>query len=133
MSPREELPSCFLHDLIHSYLPFEIPTTLQPSTGGRHVENKYHVALECDIPGAIDLVLNMGCTICAPQFLFLSAPPQPKYGPLPPDTSFRPDWEDPDIVKNCRKCGAGFHLFRRKHHCRHCLKVHSSLLYATRC
>ncbi|EFA78347.1 FYVE-type zinc finger-containing protein [Heterostelium album PN500] len=106
------------------YLPFNIPVDLKPSsTLGDHAKSSYTLEVEFDIPGAIDLSVNLPLTLFAPQFMYSAIPNQPPGAPLPPDVSYRHPWEDEDKVKNCRKCNTSFSLFNRKHHCRHCMKV----------
>lgn len=41
------------------WLPFQIPIDLQPSTNGSLVKCEYHFIVECDIPGAIDLRVEL--------------------------------------------------------------------------
>jgi len=106
------------------YLPFNIPVNLKPSSVlGNHVKSSYVLELEFDIPGAIDLSVNLPITIFAPQFLYSTMPSQPPGAPLPPDVSYRHPWESDESAKTCRKCNCSFSLFNRKHHCRHCMKV----------
>eukprot|EP01132_Coremiostelium_polycephalum_P005697 gene5697-7088_t len=106
------------------YLPFVIPVDIKPSsTLGGHIKSTYFLEIEFDIPGAIDLSVNLPLTVFAPQFLYSTTPTQPPGAPLPPDVSYRHPWESDDVAKTCRKCNCSFSLFNRKHHCRHCMKV----------
>jgi len=105
-------------------MPFPIPLNLQPSTStGTHVKCHYIIQVECDLPGAIDLQIDVPTPILAPQWLFSTMPPPPPTIILPPDVSFRPPWENDEKIGTCPKCSASFGLFKRKHHCRHCGKV----------
>eukprot|EP01133_Synstelium_polycarpum_P007393 gene7393-8629_t len=106
------------------YLPFNIPVNLKPSsTLGNHVKSTYYLQVEFDLPGAIDLSVNLPLTLFAPQFLYSTVPSQPPGAPLPPDVSYRHPWEADECASNCRKCNSKFSMFTRKHHCRHCMKI----------
>ena len=35
-----------------------------------------------------------------------------------------PPWQPDNDASTCKACGAGFSLFKRRHHCRHCGLVH---------
>jgi len=109
------------------WLPFEIPLNVQPSTTtSRLVKCHYYFVVECDIPGAIDLRVELPTAIMAPQWLFSSQPPAPPVIQLPPDVSYRPPWQRDEDCKNCNKCSAEFGLFKRRHHCRACGKIFCS-------
>jgi len=106
------------------WLPFAVPITIQPSTTtSKLVRAKYYFIVECDIPGAIDLQVELPTTILAPQWLFSTQPQAPPPAILPPDVSFRPPWQPDNTTEGCTKCGSGFTLLKRRHHCRHCGKV----------
>lgn len=112
---------CFLGT---RYMPFFIPVGLRPSSlQGHHVRSEYAFQIECDIPGAIDLNCTLPCRLLAPQFLYSSVPPQPPNAPLPPNVCIRPPWQPDSAANSCGKCSAGFSLFKRRHHCRHCSQV----------
>jgi len=109
------------------WLPFQIPIDVQPSTTtGRHVKCHYYFVVECDIPGAVDLRVELPTAIMAPQWLFSNHPQPPAMIQLPPDVSYRPPWQPDDDVKKCNKCNSEFSLFKRKHHCRACGKIYCS-------
>eukprot|EP01116_Phalansterium_solitarium_P008623 TRINITY_DN22564_c0_g1_i1.p1 TRINITY_DN22564_c0_g1~~TRINITY_DN22564_c0_g1_i1.p1 ORF type:complete len:461 (-),score=135.17 TRINITY_DN22564_c0_g1_i1:174-1505(-) len=107
------------------WLPFQIPTNIMPSTTTAHmVKCHYYFIVECDIPGALDLDVSLQTAILAPQWLYSAAPPQPQMISLPPDVSYRAPWQPDDSARECNKCHTHFTLFKRRHHCRHCGKVH---------
>jgi len=109
------------------WLPYQIPLTIQPSTTtSKHVVCHYYFRVECDIPGAIDLQVDLPIAVLAPQWLFSSVPAPPPNATLPPDVSFRPPWQPDSQATQCGKCGNGFSLFKRRHHCRHCGKIFCS-------
>jgi len=109
------------------WLPFQIPIGVQPSTTtGHHVQCRYFFVVECDIPGAIDLKVELPTAILAPQWLFSNQPPAPPVVQLPPDVSFRPPWQPDNTCNQCGKCSINFSLFKRKHHCRACGKIYCS-------
>ncbi|EGG25064.1 FYVE-type zinc finger-containing protein [Cavenderia fasciculata] len=109
------------------YLPFFIPVDLKPSSSlGDHVKSSYIISVEFDLPGAIDLSVDLPLTLYAPQFLYSAIPSQPPGAPLPPDVAYRHPWENDDNVNHCNKCKCNFSLFNRKHHCRHCMKIFCS-------
>jgi len=106
------------------WLPFLIPVDIQPSTTtGKHVKCHYYFIVECDIPGAIDLQVELPTAILAPQWLFSQHPQAPPPAVLPPDCSFRPPWQPDNTTSGCTKCNMTFSLFKRRHHCRHCGKI----------
>jgi len=124
-------PPCFYGI---KWLPFPIPLNVQPSTTtAQHVECKYFFVIECDIPGAIDLKVELNTSILAPQWLFSNQPQPPPVVQLPPDVSFRPPWQDEDAVKSCTKCQKKFGLLTRKHHCRNCGHVFCSKCNSREC
>jgi len=103
------------------WLPFPIPINLLPSTNSsKMVRCHYYFVVECDIPGAIDLRVELPTSILAPQWLFSSHPQMPPPISLPPDVSFRPPWQPDSTAPKCTKCSNEFSLFNRRHHCRHC-------------
>jgi len=107
------------------WLPFQVPIDILPSTTtAKHIQCFYYFVVECDIPGAIDLQVNLPTAIMAPQWLYSTHPQPPPMAILPPDVSFRPPWQPDEQAPKCNKCGAGFSLFNRRHHCRHCGKVY---------
>jgi hypothetical protein len=109
------------------WLPFQVPLDVQPSTTTSHlVKCHYYFVVECDIPGAIDLRVELATSILAPQWLFSTHPQPPPMIELPPDASYRPPWQPDSSTDKCNKCAASFSLFNRRHHCRHCGKVFCS-------
>jgi len=106
------------------WLPFQVPINLQPcTTTSKLVRATYYFIIECDIPGAIDLQVELPTTILAPQWLFSNHPQAPPAAILPPDVSFRPPWQPDNSTEKCSKCASGFSLLKRRHHCRHCGRV----------
>eukprot|EP01118_Nematostelium_gracile_P001257 TRINITY_DN11318_c0_g1_i1.p1 TRINITY_DN11318_c0_g1~~TRINITY_DN11318_c0_g1_i1.p1 ORF type:complete len:489 (+),score=122.07 TRINITY_DN11318_c0_g1_i1:1383-2849(+) len=105
------------------WLPFAIPMDVQPSTNGNMVKAEYFIYIECDIPGAIDLVVALPTTILAPQWLFSSVPIPPPMTNLPPDVSYRNTWQPDQEAPNCNQCEKKFNLVNRRSHCRGCGKV----------
>lgn len=56
--------------------------------------------------------------------MFSSQPPAlPPLSAIPPDVSFRPPWQPDSARETCTRCNAGFSLFKRRHHCRHCAQL----------
>lgn len=109
------------------WLPFQIPLEVQPSTStGKHVKCTYFFIVECDIPGAIDLRVELPTAIMAPQWLFSNQPPAPPMTQLPPDCSYRPPWQPDASCGSCNSCSVNFSLFKRRHHCRACGKIFCS-------
>jgi len=107
------------------WLPFPIPVNILPSTTtSRLVKCHYFFVVECDIPGAIDLQVQLPTAILAPQWLYSDHPQMPPAMVLPPDVSYRPPWQPDGQAPSCNKCHAAFSLFNRRHHCRHCGKVY---------
>jgi hypothetical protein len=106
------------------WLPFQIPLNVQPSTTtGHHVQCRYFFVVECDIPGAIDLKIELPTAVLAPQWLFSNQPQAPPMAQLPPDISYRPPWQPDEACHSCNKCQVNFSLFKRRHHCRACGKI----------
>jgi len=109
------------------WLPFQVPLDVQPSTTTGHlVKCHYYFVVECDIPGAIDLKVELPTAVMAPQWLFSAHPQAPPVIQLPPDVSYRPPWQRDEEAKFCNKCSKEFSLFKRKHHCRACGKIFCS-------
>eukprot|EP01113_Clastostelium_recurvatum_P001877 TRINITY_DN10779_c0_g1_i1.p1 TRINITY_DN10779_c0_g1~~TRINITY_DN10779_c0_g1_i1.p1 ORF type:complete len:474 (+),score=104.69 TRINITY_DN10779_c0_g1_i1:194-1615(+) len=109
------------------WMPFFIPVGLKPSsTSGHHVRSHYVFDVECAIPGAVNLHVNLPVALLAPQFLYSTVPPQPANMPLPPNVNYRPEWQADDSAAVCSNdsCKKGFSLFSRRHHCRHCARVY---------
>ena len=104
------------------FLPFQIPIHLAPSTkASSRVQAHYDFYVECEIAGALNLTTHLDTTILAPQWLFSSAPPAlPPLATVPNEVSFRPPWQPDGATDKCTNCSAGFSLFNRRHHCRHC-------------
>lgn len=96
---------------------FFIPNSLRVSISSPHISIQYSIRLICDFPLAIDFDVKMPLLLISPQYLLAESPPLPPPDQTPHTISFRAKWQDGD---RCMKCGKGFNLFVRKHHCRHC-------------
>jgi hypothetical protein len=116
------------------WMPFFIPVGLiKPSSLlGKHVHSSYIFEIECDIPGATDLSVKLPVRICAPQYLWSAAPPQPANAPLPPSVQIRPPWQEDSKAPECTGCKMGFSIIKRRHHCRHCARVFCNKCTATK-
>lgn len=79
--------------------------------------------MECDIPGAFDLRVELPTAILAPQWLYSTHPQPPPMASLPPDASFRPPWQPDQDAPQCNGCPVQFSLFKRRHHCRSCVTL----------
>jgi len=90
------------------------------TTTSKLVRCRYSFVVDCDLPGAFDLSVQLPTAILAPQWLFAAHPPAPPPAQLPPDVSFRPVWQEDQQAPCCSRCKANFTLFNRRHHCRHC-------------
>eukprot|EP01112_Ceratiomyxa_fruticulosa_P007136 TRINITY_DN1842_c0_g1_i1.p1 TRINITY_DN1842_c0_g1~~TRINITY_DN1842_c0_g1_i1.p1 ORF type:complete len:463 (-),score=92.59 TRINITY_DN1842_c0_g1_i1:108-1496(-) len=116
-----------------NWMPFFIPVGLKPSSNGHHVKSHYLFELECDIPAAVDLCVNLPIALLAPQFLYSTVPPQPPNAPLPPNVTYRPLWQDDQSAASCTKCRKNFSLFVRRHHCRHCSRIFCDSCTSKKC
>ncbi|KAH3768072.1 hypothetical protein Pelo_163 [Pelomyxa schiedti] len=127
------------------YIPFSLPTTLQPSTKSKHIKSSYELIVELEVPGNS---IPIAFTLLAPHFMFgrpsipmqqalsslgnqsgLAVSPvstgvtQAPSTPIPPEIRERPSWQPDSQATGCNQCGLHFSVLTRKHHCRHCAMI----------
>lgn len=106
------------------WMPFYIPVgKILPTSEGHLVKSSYIFQVECDIPGAVDLQIDLPMRILAPQFLWSAIPPTPPNAPIPPNIQIRPPWQPDEEAPKCNSCPTSFGMFTGRTHCRHCAKV----------